>query len=368
MSKMRELWDEFKLLFEPELAELDDDPEPVQEDPQLLTTTRIKRQSDGTVRWFSVSAVSALNRSGEIDSRALFDSFERLAVATGKYPERDFMHFGKWGETFRVGQTDFIARDGNALVTSGLYYDTELARAEIAARQANPDDWGDSVEYILLDDPDFDGGTPILNMGFLRFIATVPEKMAASHFTSGTVDQEVDRMAMSDEQLQVFADLFGNEEKAREWLTKHVGDDVEAAIEDAGMMTRTIDDDTEPETPDAAPPEDQGQDQDPVEFELDDAAIDAIVARLAGAQQFVGFNDALQQINERLERLEQDDDERQREWYEDMPRSATPTVRVTHRPSQATRDGDGDYLSMTDQAEEVVGGWNTDEYKEAMLD
>jgi hypothetical protein len=51
----------------------------------------IKRQKDGRIRWIAGPACTAiLNRSGEIDSRELFDSFEDYIARTGEYPYLDF--------------------------------------------------------------------------------------------------------------------------------------------------------------------------------------------------------------------------------------------------------------------------------------
>lgn len=159
--------------------------------------TVIRQQADGRWRWYSISATSVLNRVGEIDSRDLFDSFITHAQETGEYPIRMFYH---QGEGYRTGQADFLARDGYCYVTSGVFDDTPLARAEVAARQADPDYWGESIGFLPKADPDMVGiaegiNIPVYRRGINREISTLPEREAASLFT--VTRQEVQRMALT---------------------------------------------------------------------------------------------------------------------------------------------------------------------------
>lgn len=389
MSHVAELWTRVKEAFSPFVEEeLESESGAIQrtiedhradegEIGSLNTRTTVRRQKDGTYRWFSVSAVSAKNRVGEIDSRDMFDSFVRIAEATGKYPERDFMHLGRWGDHFRVGLCDFLARDGNTLVTSGLYYDTELARMEIAAREANPEEWGDSIEFILLDEIEWVEDTPVMQMGFLRFIATVPEKMAASHFTSGVV-QEVDRMAMTEQQLQAFNSLFGDEEKAGEWLEKHVGD-VEGAIEDAGMLTRSMEGEAETEIETEGAELELGVDEVELEIDVDQDVLDELVertaelvlARFSSVQealesQLATLSDSIsalngvtrqsmQDVERRLAELERDADTLVDEIARDMPRTRVHVSSgATFRPRANTHDDPAAQETPAQQAERVI--------------
>src|SRR4030042_5420098 len=96
---------------------------------------QIIRNKEGRYRWISISATAVLNRSGEIDSRQLFDNMIQRAEATGNYPIRDFFHAG---QKFRTGLCDFLGRDENVLITSGLYDQSELAMREVKARLEEP--------------------------------------------------------------------------------------------------------------------------------------------------------------------------------------------------------------------------------------
>lgn len=334
---------------------------------RMLTRTTIKRQDDGRYRWFSVSATSALNRVNEIDTRALFDSMVAIARATGLYPQRDFLHFGMFGDDFVVGQTDFLARDGNTLISSGLYNDSELAQAEILARQHQPENWGDSIAYVPLNEPEIverEGGDPVLalNTGFCKFISTVPERMAASHFTSGTV-QEVNRMALSDKDLQAFNELFQDEEKAVAWLEKHVGD-VERGIEEAGMMTRSLEDPDEGDPPAEKP---KAEPEPSVEVEAVIArSLEPLLTRINALGE--QLNQIIETTNannddlvKRLEALEKDEDEKRREWVDDLP--PKKLLRISHRPSDPGSNG-GDQESYADRAEAAMESWNVDRYND----
>lgn len=149
------------------------------------TRTKIVRQTDGRVRWFSVSGTSVINRVGEIDSRELYDSFIENARSTGKYPIRMFWHMG---DKFRTGQCDYLAREGNCYITSGLYDENSLlAEIEIAAREAEPNRYGESNGFESnvygLEQVAKDIYVPVFRKGIHKEISTLVENRAASLFT-----------------------------------------------------------------------------------------------------------------------------------------------------------------------------------------
>lgn len=147
----------------------------------------IKRQADGSVRWFAMPACTAvLNRSGEIDSRALFDSFVDYVERTKDYPELDFFHLG---ESLVLGKADWVARDGFAYCASGTFYDTPVARAAIKSLEEDPAYWGLSIAYLPTGEPETLRSSegieiPVFNVGINRFISLLPEDTAASILTS----------------------------------------------------------------------------------------------------------------------------------------------------------------------------------------
>ena len=172
-------------------------PEPITIKLQPVTRTTVVRSKDGRYRWVSISATSIINRDNEIDSRVLFDSFVARAQETGEYPVRMFFH---QGESFYVGQADYLARDENVYITSGLYDDIKenvLAKAEVRARQRNAAYWADSIGYDPLSEPELamvaEGiNVPVYVDGVHREISTLPHDLASSMYTMTSM--EVKRM------------------------------------------------------------------------------------------------------------------------------------------------------------------------------
>ena len=226
--------------------------EPVQvtqEFPEVPRThTTVSRQADGRYRWFSISCTATLNRSGEIDSRALFDKFiERFD--DNPHPYRTFYH---QGEVYRTGECDFVARDGYVLITSGLYdADNWLADLEIAARKNNPDYWGESIQFEPIDREivEISGvAIPAYIDGVLVEISTLPEAEAAALFTT-TQQREVKRM-LEGKALDAFnklaADAGMDEEQARQWLLDNP-DTANRSIQEGRLIARSTE--GEEETP-----------------------------------------------------------------------------------------------------------------------
>lgn len=205
--------------------------------PVTARSVTVKRQADGRVRWFAMPACTAvLNRSGEIDSRALFDSFVgHIERDGGTYPEMDFFHLG---ERLILGTADWVARDGYSYCASGLFDETEIGRAAAAAIEADPEYWGLSIAYLPTQEPEklrsAEGiEIPVYNAGINRYISLLPEDTAASILTSISTGEEVNRM----------------DKKIKDALKKLTGDDAElfenivAAVDDVnrsatGMINR----------------------------------------------------------------------------------------------------------------------------------
>lgn len=255
-------------------------------------TRTVIRETNGKFRWFSISATSVLNRSGEIDSRDLFDSFVEHAETTGEYPIRQFYH---QGEKFRTGQADYLARDGNCYITSGVFDDTELAKREIKAREKNPDYWGESIGYIPtapIELYEIQNGIriPVYRTGVNVEISTLPEKEAANLFTV-TNQKGVYRM-LEGKKLEAFIELFdGNEDEAKKWLEQNP-DATNREIEKAELVTR------ETETK---------------EIEVDDELLNQIVSRVEVdtvprrdyEEAIATFTQAFEEMNARLNGMDE---------------------------------------------------------------
>lgn len=272
----------------------------------------IRQQPNGRFRWISFSATSVLNRVGEIDSTALFDSMiEAFESGEAPAPIRQLYHLG---ENAKTGQVDFMFRRGNVFITSGLYDESPLAMAEIKARQAEPDFWGNSIGYIPTAPPDIlelgEVEIPVYNRGIMQEESTLAESDAASWFTSMPIlETEVSRMKnLTDAQKDIFrTKIFAGEadpdKKIQELLNG--ADDINRSIEEAQMIKRSKETDpesdeteTEPKTTDANP--ENAADETEQEIILDDSALDAIAERVGKS----GL-EAIQALTEKVEGLTQ---------------------------------------------------------------
>jgi flagellar motility protein MotE (MotC chaperone) len=221
---------------------------------------------------------------------------------------------------------------------------------------------------------------PVYRAGTMQFVSTVPSHEAASLFTAGNV-QEVSRM-LEGKAFEAFVKLFDdNEDQARSWLESNV-DETNRTIEAEGAITRSqpgastraadgiseADQDAEStEVPQSETPQ-----VEPVErvVELDDEAISALVERVTGSDTFGDLSASIETIGqeiaalteqlgvlkakldedyettgERIKALERTDEEKEREWMEDIPRRET--VRVTHRPREMNDPNRPDSMADT---------------------
>lgn len=319
---------------------------------ETVRGVHIARQTDGRYRWYGISGAAVLNRSGEIDTRALFDSMEAEFInqqARGEVVTRQFCHCG---EAFRTGVVDWVAREGNFLLTSGVYDDTPLARAEVAARLANPDYWGDSIGFTAQADSVervevSDGITiPAYTSGILREVSTLPEKIAASHFTTQTVGQEIKR-TMNKRAYEAFVKLWGDdEEAAKAWLAANP-QAAERAVADAGMLTREADAGPDPEV-EPVEREDMPADEAPMtelsdQLEIGEAELAQIAEAVSAMPYFKALEEAsaalatrigeletaLADMQARMKPLEQTDEEKRERYRQDMPRPRKIVIETT---------------------------------------
>lgn len=327
------------------------------------------RQTDEGYRWFSVSSSAALNRSGEIDSRDLFDSFIQHAEETGEYPIRQFYHAG---DQYKTGQCDFLARDDFLLLSSGLFDDSEIARAEIKARESDPEYWGESIGFFA-DDPEMfdvsDGiKIPVYNEGICVEISTLPESNAAAWMTNNTALQEVTRM-LDEKQMSALVKLFGDDESAAQnWLDENV-DPANRAIVESEMLTRsaneTVDETESVEEIETEPTLDiEPETESVTEIEIGDDLISQMVDRLAESDVIMSLRSDIETLTgtvaalsdtvsdfiqdeaarsvrtaNRLKKLEQGEDEKKSQYLQDIPRAAK--TRVTYRPRDPESDETG---------------------------
>jgi hypothetical protein len=320
--------------------------------PPATTRTVVRQQADGRHRWFSVSGTAVLNRSGEIDSRELFDSFVAHAEETGIYPIRIFYHQGQVSrdgqpdervKLFRTGQADFLARDGYCYITSGLFDDTPLAQAEVTARQTNPEFWGDSIGFwpwnlakpYELTEIANGISIPMYRDGINVEITTLPETDAAHLFTR----TEVTRMSLQGKMWEAFVALWGDdEEKARQWLEANP-QARNRAIEQAGLITR--------QEGEAEPSQDIEIDDEVIaavaQAVVDGEAVKALATKLTEAEsqltqrakEVSDLNATIAGLVIRLEKLEGKQATTDRQIEDDTPAKLREKTRVVYRPRVA---------------------------------
>lgn len=334
----------------------------------LKPGVHIIRQADGKVRWVSVSCTAILNRVGEIDSTALFDSFIKHANETGQYPYRTFYH---QGETFRTGQADYLARDGVCYITSGIYDDSDIARAEIKSREDDPEYWGESIGYEATSEPQRLAVTDsisiqVFTQGIHKEISTVRSAHAAALYT--TTNQIVREAFMNDKVLQELVTLFGDEKKAKEWAEANVDETnrsalnlvTRAKLELAGGVpaTATVTETTEAVAAQTTDAETPAETPEP-DLVLDEAAVVEISRHILTSPQMQALTATLNEIkstldavsktssensqrltrsvasmDKRLQTVEGVSESGQRERLNDMPARQNSTASI-HRPRVA---------------------------------
>lgn len=141
------------------------------------------------MKWLSIASVAVLNRSGEIDSRELFDSFISFAQRTGQYPILNVYHLG---DDSKVGQAHWLGRKEYVYMAMGTFDNNEVGRRFFQALKKR-NDWGNSIEFYSprshIEKFELDTGVieiPVYKTGINTGITLLKEEHAASVFTSHT--------------------------------------------------------------------------------------------------------------------------------------------------------------------------------------
>ncbi len=318
------------------------------------------RTADGTRRWFAIAASAVLNRINEIDSTKLFDNFITRAKVSGVYPVLSFYHMP---DVIRLGQADWLAREGYLYLASGTFDDTEIARTAADQIESGKEAWGDSIGYLPIGEPNLlevmpDINIPVYNDGINREISVVLERDAAAWFTRQSTEEV--RRTMTAKEYDALKLMFG-EEKAKALAAQIDG--TNRTIEERDLIRRTQE--TAPVAPvltvvpvtpvapvapvgPVTPAPDQKR-----EFVLDDAAITAIVEKITASDLFKQLQTGLATLTAgaatldkarsvleiRLAKVERTEAEKQREWQADLPKQ--PTV-VSYRPREAHAGKEGE--------------------------
>lgn len=362
----------------------------------------VRRQQDGSYRWTAIAATSVLNRVGAIDSQKLFDSFIELATKRNKYPRLDFYHYGETDpEVWEFGTADFLARDGVCYLASGLFDEGHpLAEATIRASEAGEDNWGCSIEFYAYVEPekiliDPEVTVPVYNEGENTRISVVLEEDAAGLFTRLGVKEGVTR-TMDKNTRNALEKLFGdNTDGLQEFLDQFEEgvDDVNQRVKNDKLIHRAkVERDVNPKPDDPVKNPDQseddtdaedteadtdGEDDDDEGLVLDDSAVEAITQQMLQSPEFVAIRQSIsdltdlvktavaaqekrdkevKQIKQSVERLGQEDAEKQSEWLQDLPARRGKTVSYRPRDAHGAADSeeDADYSAQAARTLEKI--------------
>jgi hypothetical protein len=306
--------------------------------PVSRSAIRIQRMKDGTARWYAAPACTAvLNRSGEIDSTKLFDSFVEYIERTGEYPEMDFFHLD---ERLVFGKADLVFRDGVNLVICGTFDNSDVAKAAIEAIERDGDYWGLSIAYLPTEQPELIGSTegvtiPVFNAGILRFVSLLPEDTAASILTRISVEKEVNRMNAAQEKAlremcgdgneklfdQLKEQLKNNNRQASEPGVITRGKPNVLAVKNSAKpaATKAVAAKTAPETPEAPVS---------VERELNDEDLDALFGNEKFQAKLNDFLEARATSSETEEPVEEEGEGEEEPVTEPVAESAGDEVRA----------------------------------------
>lgn len=291
----------------------------------------ISRQENGQYRWAGVACTAILNKDQEIDSSVLFERFVQRFEQQDRASEPVRLDF--WHEDVFLGEVDYLATDNYTLVASGTFRDDEIGRAAAQAIQADPETWGQSISYRPLAAPAFLQVTesirfPVWEDGKLERIALLPKDRASAWFTTFETRSDT----MKTEILEALKRLVGNEQALA--LAGQV-DDVNQRVAGEGLIARTTEPATEP-APTADPePAPEVADEPPDVRVIRELRADQLETRAILESLVSTLDQFVPQVSDRLERLEQSEQERRAAWMSDLP---APQARQIVRPRAALPD------------------------------
>jgi len=377
--------------------------EKVQEEfvPVSQNKFAIRAQKDGSVRWLLIAGTTVLNRNAEIDSSELFDDMIAKCEQSGKYPYLTFFHLGK---SFEMGTCDFLAREGVALVASGLFdLSKKVAQSMVKAYEEDPDYWGSSLGFYA-EHPDMveiarDIKLPVYKKGELIEISILPEEQACAVMTALRSTKEVNRMNKRTE--EAIKKLAGEDEELAEEFIGMV-DDVNRSVEEQGLIHReaseenseettteettteetTTEETTTEETTESVEQavEEGTTEEKPAEqiseLEVDEELVQRIADQVIADPKIAGILENVEKaiadlakevhdlhasgistskkLSERIESLEHSDEEKRRQWEQDLSPKIINKIRVTHRPTQRSEDETSDKQSFAEIASQTL--------------
>ena len=334
-------------------------------EPVKESTMLIKRQSDGSVRWFLIASSNVLNRNAAIDSSQLFDSLIKDAYDNNRFPYLTFYHLD---EAFKMGMTDWVAREENLLLASGLFDDSKLGNCMIRAYEEDPSYWGSSISFWPTDGhmetvaENID--VPMYTKGYFEEISILPEKQACCLFTALKSKGKVNRM--KPDLIDSIKKLAGDDQTAEEFINNV--DEVNREIVDKGLVRReTTTEQSQTETDEIVPTEDgetpaevpaapvtptveESTNSSVPELEIDEEIIGEIVQQVVNHKTYVEAVGDIQTfekeikssienlakdvadlrghvmkenkiLQDKLAKLGKEEEEKKQDWIKDLPRN-----------------------------------------------
>lgn len=264
----------------------------------------VMRGDDGVYRALAVLSTAVLNRCGEIDSTALYDTF----VERFQGDERVNFHHTE----VEFGTLRMIRRSDYVLWGVIEFDDTEIGRAaaeNIMADEAG--DWGISIEFLYEPDAveliDVSGvQIPVYESGTLTRASILKSRKAAAWFTAIPSADIVERSKTVNKSIKSdLAQLVGDDlvDKAAELDTE-----INSRAVDENMVRRESETPPTGEVEESSPAEEspnQAADENGAEvIEVDDSLVDVLISGVTNSDAFTAIQDTIgtlqAQLNEAL--------------------------------------------------------------------
>lgn len=224
--------------------------EPQEVIQSFAPVTRIKtvvfRNAKGQRCWHSVASIPTINRSGQLDSMALYDSMEEYADRTKDLPYLTVWHAE---EALRCGQVTLVHRDEMAYVNAGVFDDTDWGNSVADALERHPEKYGVSIGFLVTEDPIIEiiegRAVPIFRKGRQVELSILPEDSAASLMTSMNVIRGINEMNDAKYRESMIDLAGGNAELAERMM--EAAKSVTREVKEKGLVTREAE--TEVATP-----------------------------------------------------------------------------------------------------------------------
>jgi hypothetical protein len=322
------------------------------QEQQSLNRMLITRNAEGKYRFFCRACSSVINKAGVIDSTKMFDRFVERFEGGTKF-QILFFH----DPNLVMGDGDFVARDGNILITSGILNDSVLSQAFVDAYEQKRGDWGNSIGFMPMSEPTnlelTDGiKIPMYEDGELREVSVLPESDACSYFTrAGVLNGE---NPMDTRVKDALHKLFGEERAADADAFIEDVDNTNRSIQEQGLLARSTSEGNEDEantSETTEEPKDESETEVPasdndkyVELDTRLQKIEASLAQLTESMNAPkeepnveeAIEKALSPIRAEVEKLQVSEDEKRQQWLDDLPNRANASA-VTHRPREERR-------------------------------